>query len=78
MKVSLEQLGRFLIIFAGVIAVVGIFVFLIGKGFGITKLPGDIFYKRDGWSVFFPIVTSILISIILTIVLNVVLWLLRR
>ncbi len=75
---SLEQLGRFLIIFAAVIAVIGIFIFLIGKGLGITKLPGDIFYKRDGWSVFFPIATSIVISIILTVVLNVVLWLLRR
>lgn len=75
---SLEQLGRFLIIFAAVIAVAGIFIFLIGKGFGITKLPGDIFYKRDGWSVFFPIATSILISIILTVVLNMILWLLRR
>lgn len=75
---NLEQLGRLLVIVAVVIAVTGALFFLIGKGFGLTKLPGDIIIKRDGWRIFFPIATSILISIILTIVINVVLWLLRR
>lgn len=75
---NLEQLGKFLIMFAVVIAATGIIIFLIGKGFGITRLPGDILFRRNGWSVFIPIVTSILLSVILTIVLNVIIWLFRR
>lgn len=75
---SLEQLGKFLIAVAVVIAITGVVIFLIGKGFGMAKLPGDILIKRDGWRISIPIVTSILISIILTIVLNVILWLSRR
>lgn len=75
---SLEQLGKFLIVVAVVLAITGIFIFLIGKGLGVTKLPGDILIKRDGWRISIPIATSILISIILTIVLNVIIWLSRR
>ena len=75
---SLEQFGRVLLVIAAVLAVTGVLLFLIGKGFGLTKLPGDILIKRDGWRIFFPIATSILISIILTVVVNVIFWLLRR
>ncbi|MCL6472104.1 MAG: DUF2905 domain-containing protein [Firmicutes bacterium] len=75
---NLEQLGKFLIMFAAIIAVTGIVIFLIGKGFGIGRLPGDILLRRNGWSVFIPIATSILLSVILTILLNVIIWLFRR
>ena len=75
---SLEEFGRVLLVIAAVLAVTGVLLFLIGKGFGLTKLPGDILIKRDGWRIFFPIATSILISIILTVVVNVIFWLLRR
>jgi CDP-diglyceride synthetase len=71
-------LGRVLVIIAAIIAVAGVLIFLIGKGLGLPRLPGDIVIKRDGWGIFFPIATSILISIILTVVINVILWLLRR
>jgi len=75
---NLEQVGRILLIVAAVIAVTGVIIFIIGKGLGVTKLPGDIIIRRDGWRITFPIATSILISVVLTIIINVVLWLLRR
>lgn len=75
---NLEQVGKFLIAIAVIIGITGILIFLIGKGLGLSKLPGDIFIKRDGWGIFFPIATSILISLVLTVVLNVILWLMRR
>lgn len=75
---DLERLGLFLIVFAVVIAITGAAVYLIGKSFGISKLPGDIEYRRGPVRIIFPIVTSIIISLILTIVLNVLFWLLRR
>ena len=42
-----------------------------GKIFNLGNLPGDINIKREGFSLHFPIVTSIIISIILTVLLNI-------
>ena len=44
-------------------------------GFGpIGKLPGDILIKRDNFTFYFPITTSILASVILSLLA----WLLLR
>ncbi len=45
-------------------------VFNILQKFGIPRLPGDIFIQKDGFTFYFPIVTSIIVSILLTIILN--------
>jgi hypothetical protein len=42
------------------------------------RLPGDIRIQGKGVTVYFPIVTMILISIVLTILLNIILRLLKR
>ncbi|MGB9598532.1 MAG: DUF2905 domain-containing protein, partial [Minisyncoccales bacterium] len=34
----------------------------------LGKLPGDIYIKRENFSFYFPIATSILVSIILSII----------
>jgi DUF2905 family protein len=36
----------------------------------LGRLPGDIFIERGSFTLFIPIVSSILISVLLTIVLN--------
>jgi hypothetical protein len=41
---------------------------------GLGKLPGDIVVKREGFSFYFPITTSIIISLVLTLIL----WIFRR
>jgi hypothetical protein len=41
---------------------------------GLGRLPGDIHVHRDGFSVHFPITTSLVISVIITLIF----WLLRR
>ena len=40
----------------------------------IGKLPGDIVFKKDGFSFYFPITTMIIISI----VLSVIVWFFRK
>ena len=35
---------------------------------GIGRLPGDIIVKREGFSLYFPITTMIIISIVLTLI----------
>jgi Protein of unknown function (DUF2905) len=42
---------------------------LMMLGLPIGRLPGDIYVKRDGFSFYFPLTTSILLSILLTLVL---------
>ncbi len=40
--------------------------------FKLKKLPGDILIKKDNFTFFFPITTSIIVSIILTLILNLI------
>ncbi|MFH0344472.1 MAG: DUF2905 domain-containing protein [Chromatiales bacterium] len=41
---------------------------------GLGRLPGDIVIERDGFKLYFPIVTCLLISLIVSAIL----WLFRR
>ena len=74
----MEDIGRILLIIGVLLALIGGAIMLISKVPGIGRLPGDIVIQRDGFSCFFPIVTSIILSIVLTIVLNFVLYVIRR
>ncbi|WP_026836306.1 DUF2905 family protein [Limisalsivibrio acetivorans] len=66
----MEDMGRLLIIFGAVIALVG-FVFIFGSKFGLGRLPGDISIEKENFSFHFPVVTSIIISIVVTVILNI-------
>lgn len=60
------DMGKILVIFGAVIILAGI---LMSYGPSIPflgKLPGDIYIKRDNFTFYFPITTSILASILLT------------
>ncbi len=64
-------LGKALVVTGLIITFIGIiFIFRDSlpflKFFG--KLPGDISIKRENFSFYFPLTTSIIISIILTII----------
>jgi hypothetical protein len=74
-----QGLGRLLLIIGGGIALTGLLLMLGGRLFPwLGRLPGDIRYRGENVSCFFPIVTSILLSIILTVLLNIVIRLLNR
>jgi len=74
-----QNLGRFLLIVGGGIALIGLLLMLSGRLFPwLGRLPGDIRYEGENVSCFFPIATSILLSIILTILLNLAIRLLNR
>jgi Protein of unknown function (DUF2905) len=66
-------LGRMLMVVGGTIFVLGLVLSLFGRA-GLGRLPGDIVVQRAGFTLYFPIVTSILLSLLLTGIL----WLLRR
>ena len=74
----MEDFGRLLLVGGIVLVIAGGALLLLGRISGLGRLPGDIVIQRDGFSCFFPIVTSIVLSILLTIVLNVILRILNR
>lgn len=69
---DLVGLGKILLIFGGVIIVVGLLLVFSQHIPFFGRLPGDIFVKKDDFSFYFPIVTFLIISIVLTIIINVI------
>ena len=57
-------MGPILVIVGLVIAAVGA---LIWVGVPIGRLPGDIVVRRDNFTLYLPITTSILVSVVLTL-----------
>ncbi len=66
---NLETFGRLLLIGGGLIALVGLLFFILGR-LGLGRLPGDIFIQRENFSLYFPLATMIIISIVLTLLVN--------
>ena len=65
----MPHLGKFLI-FAGVVLVVLGVLFAANIQIPwLGKLPGDIAIKKENFSFYFPVTTSILLSLLLTLIL---------
>lgn len=63
------MIGRTLILIGIIIIIIGLFITFAPKIPFFGKLPGDIFYKRDKFVIYFPITTSIIISVVLSLIL---------
>jgi len=70
----MEQTGKGIILLGVLLIAVGLILLYGEKIPYIGKLPGDISVKKENFSFYFPITTSILISILLSILL----WLFNR
>ena len=70
----MSDFGRLLIILGVGLVAVGALLTLAGKVPWLGKLPGDLFYKGDHVTVYFPLATCLLISIVLSLLF----WLFRR
>ena len=66
--------GRLLIIFGVGLIAAGLLLTLAGKLPWLGKLPGDIFYKGDHVTFYFPLATCLLVSVVVSLLL----WLFRR
>jgi hypothetical protein len=60
-------MSKRLILIGAVLIVLGLLWPYLQK-LHLGRLPGDISFKREGFSFYFPITTCLLISIILTII----------
>ncbi|MHB9133274.1 MAG: DUF2905 family protein [Armatimonadota bacterium] len=74
---DLSGIGRVLLLVAVVIFIAGLLMIGLGK-LGLGRLPGDITYRRDGVTIYFPLATSIILSILLSLILSFILWFFSR
>jgi formate hydrogenlyase subunit 3/multisubunit Na+/H+ antiporter MnhD subunit len=58
-------MARQLIVLGLLIAAIGA---VMALGVPLGRLPGDFTFRRDSFSFYFPLTTSILISVVLTII----------
>jgi hypothetical protein len=66
----MSDLGRIFIFLGLLLVVVGVVIVgLTRLNLPLGRLPGDFNWRGRGWSVSFPLATSILISVLLTILL---------
>ncbi|MBI3303784.1 MAG: DUF2905 domain-containing protein [Deltaproteobacteria bacterium] len=70
----MTELGKLLIVFGGLILLIGVVLTLGAKLPWLGRLPGDIFIQRDHFSFYFPLTTSLLLSALLSLLF----FLLRR
>ena len=69
---AIESIGKSLIFFGVILIVLGSILVIFGKIPWFGRLPGDIIIKKEGVTLYFPVVTMILLSVFLTIVFNVI------
>ena len=64
----MAEIGKSLIFIGTLIIIIGVVLLFNDRlPFNLGKLPGDISYKKENFSFYFPITSSILISIVLSL-----------
>ncbi len=66
----MEGVGRLLILLGVVAVIVGVGLLYLPRVPWVGRLPGDIVVRREGFTVYIPLATSIIVSIVLTLLLN--------
>ena len=66
----MRELGKLLVLFGGVIMIIGLALWSgIGSGW-LGRLPGDIRIERGNSVFYLPIVTCLIVSIVLSLILS--------
>jgi hypothetical protein len=74
---ELAQIGRVLVLIGAVILGFGVLLVVADRVPFVGRLPGDITVRGDGWTLYAPLATSIVLSVVLTAVLGLVAWMRR-
>jgi hypothetical protein len=68
-------LGKMLIFLGAVMIACGLLLLLFAHKIPfLGRLPGDIYVKRENFTFYFPLATSVIVSVLLSLIL----WLFRR
>ena len=71
---DVSHIGRTLMLVGAAILVIGLALLLAGKLPHVGRLPGDIVWKRGGFTLYFPLATCLILSLLVSTVL----WLVRK
>jgi len=74
----MNEIGKALILMGLMLVILGTLLLFFEKLPLFGKLPGDIYVKKDNFTIFIPITSAILLSLLLTLLLNLIFFLLRR
>ena len=64
----MNEMAKILIFVGGIFIFAGVLLLFLGKIPGVGRLPGDILIKRENFTFYFPLATSILLSVILSLI----------
>ncbi|MBS1242443.1 MAG: hypothetical protein H6R44_198 [Nitrospirae bacterium] len=65
----MNELAKGLILLGAVFSAVGLILLFFQKVPFLGKLPGDIIIKRENFTFFFPLATSIVVSLLISLFL---------
>jgi len=68
----MNELAKGLILLGAVLSAVGLILLFFQKVPFLGKLPGDIIIKRENFTFFFPLATSIVVSLLISLILSVI------
>jgi uncharacterized protein HemY len=67
-------LGKMLLVFGGVMVLLGLVLLVAGHFSGkvpwLGRLPGDVYIERGSWTFYFPIATCLIVSVVLTLLFS--------
>lgn len=63
-----QQLGKVLIVLGLLVVIVGVLIYFFQRIPFLGKLPGDIMVKKENFTFYFPLATSIVLSLLLSLV----------
>ena len=71
----MQQTGKYILIAGVIIVLIGAILWLFGNKLSwLGRLPGDIYVKKENFTLYVPITTMILVSLLITFIL----WLVRK
>ncbi len=65
------NIGRILVLFGIILILIGLIIWLFPKIPFFGKLPGDFTFRKGPVTIWFPLVSSLILSVIITIILNI-------
>ena len=63
------EIAKVMILIGAVLIAVGLVILVFPRLPFVGKLPGDILIKKENFTLYFPLATSIVISIIISLIL---------
>ena len=71
----MQQTGKYILIAGLIIVLIGAVLWLFGNKLSwLGRLPGDLYVKKENYTLYIPITTMILLSIVITLIM----WLIRK